>query len=102
MLFLLNFILSPSEQGVSQKGFNRRPSDFIRKREVIVYDFHKQCGEKHFFERKHLIFYITFFIKNYLCIFLRQSKFREQMLQFRKKTTTKEYWNTLLKRKVKI
>ena len=102
LLFLLNFILSPSEQGVSQKGFNRRPSDFIRKREVIVYDFHKQCGEKHFFERKHLIFYIMFFIKNYLCIFLQQSKFREQMLQFRKKTTTKEYWNTLLKRKVKI
>lgn len=101
LLFLLSFIVSPTKHGVSQKGFNRRPSDFIRKREVVVYDFHKQCGERYFFEKRHLIFYILFFLKKYLYISLYQSNLRKNILLFRKKTTTQEYWNRLFKRKTK-
>lgn len=97
-LFLLSFLISPSEQGVSQKGFNRRPSDFIRKREVTVYDFHKQCGEKCYFDKNQLTFYIFFFIRTYFYILKSQNRFRKQMILFRKKASTLEYWNKFFRR----
>lgn len=99
-IFLLLFgLLRPSKHsGISSRGFNRKISDFIMRKEVIVYDYEKQEGESVSIDKLKLINYAVFFIKSYIKIKVNSQKYRKNLIIFRSETSTKNYWEKLLQR----
>ncbi|WP_143296328.1 glycosyltransferase family 2 protein [Acetobacter okinawensis] len=92
-------LLSPSkQQGVSSRGFNRKISDFIMRKEVIVYDYEKQEGESVTIVKSKLADYAMFFVKSYFKIKMNSRKYRKDTIIFRSETSTKKYWKKLLNR----
>ena len=99
ILLLLLGLLSPSkQQGISLRGFNRKISDFIMRKEVIVYDYEKQEGESVTIVKSKLADYAMFFVKSYFKIKMNSRKYRKDTIIFRSETSTKKYWKKLLNR----
>ena len=99
ILLLLLGLLSPSkQQGISLRGFNRKISDFIMRKEVIVYDYETQECESVTIVKSKLADYAIFFAKSYFKIKLTQENIEKMRLYLDLNHKQKKYWKKLLNR----